>query len=79
DVVLLPIGGLFTMDPRQAAYACRLMNARKVIPTHYGTFPPLTGRPEQLADLVKGEGTEVIALKPGEVLLQTRLLEAVRT
>jgi len=78
DVVLLPVGDLFTMDPRQAAYACRLMNARKVIPMHYGTFPPLTGRPEQLADLLKAEKTEVIALKPGEVLLQTRLLEAAK-
>ena len=79
DVVLLPVGDVFTMDPRQAAYACRLMNARKVIPMHYGTFPPLTGRPNQLADYLQDERTEVIALKPGEVLLQTRLLEAART
>jgi L-ascorbate metabolism protein UlaG (beta-lactamase superfamily) len=55
------------------------MNARKVIPMHYGTFPPLIGRPEQLADFLKGEETEVIALRPGEILLQTRLLEAAGT
>ncbi|RPI24379.1 MAG: metal-dependent hydrolase [Acidobacteria bacterium] len=78
DLVLLPIGDLFTMDPRQAAYACRLLNARKVVPMHYGTFPPLTGRPTQFQDMVRELGTEVIALQPGEVLLQARLAETVR-
>ncbi|HXK62165.1 MAG TPA: metal-dependent hydrolase [Acidobacteriota bacterium] len=75
DVVLLPIGDLFTMDPRQAAYACRLMNAKKVIPMHHGTFPALTGTPAELADLLRDTETEVIPLKPGEVLSQSRLLE----
>jgi L-ascorbate metabolism protein UlaG (beta-lactamase superfamily) len=78
DVVLLPVGDLFTMGPRQAAYACRLMNARKVIPMHCGTFPALTGRPQQLADYLLDERTEVIPLRPGETLLQSRLLENVR-
>lgn len=66
ELLLLPIGGLYTMDPIQAAYACRLMNAKKVIPMHYGTFPALEGTPEQLADLTKDLGTEIIVLKPGE-------------
>ncbi|MFB3905777.1 MAG: metal-dependent hydrolase [Acidobacteriota bacterium] len=79
DVVLLPVGDLFTMDARQSAYACRLMNARRIIPMHFGTFPALTGRPEQVAELLRDERTEVIPLKPGEGLLQTRLLEAART
>jgi len=66
ELVLLPIGDLFTMSPRQAAIACRLLKPRKVIPMHYGTFPPLIGRPEQLAELI-GEvaGTEVWTLTPG--------------
>jgi L-ascorbate metabolism protein UlaG (beta-lactamase superfamily) len=50
-LAFLPIGDLFTMDPRQAALACRLLNNPKVIPMHFGTFPPLTGRPDELARL----------------------------
>ena len=66
DVAFLPIGDLFTMSPTEAAYACRLMNAKKVVPMHYGTFPPLIGTPEQLKALTKELGTEVIVLRPGE-------------
>jgi len=65
-VIFLPIGDLFTMSPKEAAYACRLMNAKKVVPMHYGTFPPLVGTPEQLRELTKDLGTQVLALKPGE-------------
>jgi L-ascorbate metabolism protein UlaG (beta-lactamase superfamily) len=68
DLLLLPIGDLFTMDPREAAYACRLMNAKLVIPMHYGTFPVLTGTPDQLRELTSDLGTEVIALQPGEAI-----------
>ena len=66
DVCFLPIGDLYTMDPKEAAYACRLLSAKKVVPMHFGTFPPLVGTPEQLRELTKDLGTEVIALKPGE-------------
>ncbi len=65
ELAFLPIGDLFTMDPRQAALACRLLKPRKVIPMHFGTFPPLTGRPSQLAALDTG-GAEVWELQPGQ-------------
>jgi L-ascorbate metabolism protein UlaG (beta-lactamase superfamily) len=63
DLVFLPIGDLFTMGPREAALACRLLKAKKVIPMHFGTFPPLTGRPAELAKLADAE---VWALEPGK-------------
>jgi L-ascorbate metabolism protein UlaG (beta-lactamase superfamily) len=49
-IALLPIGGKFTMGPYEAAYAVKklLHSVDTVVPMHYGTFPPLTGTPEQL-------------------------------
>jgi L-ascorbate metabolism protein UlaG (beta-lactamase superfamily) len=68
ELAFLPIGDLFTMSPREAALACKLLHARKVIPMHFGTFPALTGRPEQLGELVTDRETEVWALEPGEAV-----------
>jgi L-ascorbate metabolism protein UlaG (beta-lactamase superfamily) len=33
---------------------------------HYGTFPILTGTPEQFKKLVEPFGVDVLVLKPGE-------------
>ncbi len=66
ELAFLPIGDLYTMSPREAALACRLLQPKKVIPMHYGTFPPLTGRPEQLAELVRDLGVEVWPLEIGK-------------
>lgn len=69
DLAMLPIGDHFTMGPREAALAIRLLNVRHVIPMHFGTFPPLVGRPEQLRHLTEDiKGLEIHALKPGETL-----------
>ncbi len=66
ELAILPIGDLYTMGPRQAALACRLLQAKKVIPMHFGTYPPLTGRPEQLAEALKSQvECEVWPLEPG--------------
>jgi L-ascorbate metabolism protein UlaG (beta-lactamase superfamily) len=66
-LAMLPIGDLFTMGAREAALACQLVRPELVIPMHFGTFPPLTGRPEQLSDLlVNVPGTKVWALEPGK-------------
>ena len=64
ELSFLPIGDLYTMGPREAALACRLLKSRKVIGMHWGTFPPLTGTPQKLAELAPA-GTEVIPLEPG--------------
>jgi L-ascorbate metabolism protein UlaG (beta-lactamase superfamily) len=68
ELAFLPIGDLFTMDPRQAARACRFLGVRKVIPIHWGTFPLLTGTPAKLRQALDDHGVacEMIALKPGE-------------
>jgi L-ascorbate metabolism protein UlaG (beta-lactamase superfamily) len=68
EIVMLPIGDLFTMSPREAAYACRLLQAKVVIPMHFGTFPALTGTPAALKQLVGDLGCEVKEMKPGETI-----------
>lgn len=69
DVALLPIGDLYTMGPREAALAIRLLNIRHMVPMHYGTFPPLVGRPEMVRELTSDvPSLEIHALKPGETL-----------
>ena len=67
-LAFLPIGDLFTMDPAAAAKACEFIGAKTVIPMHYGTFPALTGRPEQLRELVAPIGVEVLEMKVGETV-----------
>ncbi|MEM6454656.1 MAG: metal-dependent hydrolase [Acidobacteriota bacterium] len=68
DVAFLPIGDIFTMGPRAAAYACRLLGAPKVVPIHYGTFPVLTGTPEQFRREVEALDLtiEIVDLQPGD-------------
>ena len=68
DVALLPIGDFYTMGPREAARACQLLAAQRVIPMHWGTFPVLPGTPALLREEIKKRGlkTEVIELAPGE-------------
>jgi L-ascorbate metabolism protein UlaG (beta-lactamase superfamily) len=65
EVAMLPIGGFYTMGPREAAMAVKYLAPKTVLPLHFGTFPPLTGTPEGLAALV-GEGVEVVRWVPGE-------------
>ena len=66
EIAFLPIGDRFTMDPVQAAKACEFLGVRQVVPMHWGTFPLLTGTPDQLRSLVPSH-VEVLALKPGDV------------
>ena len=68
ELAFLPIGDLFTMSPHEAAAACRLLKVKTVIPMHFGTFPALTGRPDQLAEKVKDTPTEVWTLEPGKAV-----------
>jgi L-ascorbate metabolism protein UlaG (beta-lactamase superfamily) len=66
EIAMIPIGDHFTMGPREAAYACKLLQAKTVIPMHFGTFPMLTGTPGALQKLVPG--VEVFEMKPGQTV-----------
>jgi len=67
DLVLMPIGGHFTMGPKDAAYAAReWLKPRYVIPMHYGANPLGKGTPAQFTEALGKTRTRVLALKPGE-------------
>jgi L-ascorbate metabolism protein UlaG (beta-lactamase superfamily) len=68
DIAMLPIGDHFTMSPREASYACKLLRPKAVIPMHFGTFPLLRGRPDELRQMAEGMGVEIVELKPGETV-----------
>lgn len=69
QLAMLPIGDAYTMSPREAAKAVRLLKVREVIPTHWGVLDFLTGRPSELEALTQDiEGMVVHALQPGERL-----------
>ncbi len=63
DLAVLPIGDHFTMGPKEAALALELLDATRCVPSHYGTFPLLTGTPDALRELAPGVAVE--APEPG--------------
>jgi L-ascorbate metabolism protein UlaG (beta-lactamase superfamily) len=69
EISLLPIGGRFTMGPKEAAYAAKLLGSKYVIPMHYGTFPMLTGTVEDFQKWMKEvPKVNVLVMKPGETV-----------
>jgi L-ascorbate metabolism protein UlaG (beta-lactamase superfamily) len=64
DVAILPIGGHFTMDHREAAIALELLGVPRAIPCHYATLKTHIGDPHEFAALAPA-GTEVTILEPG--------------
>jgi len=68
NVSLLPIGGYYTMRPREAARAVELIKPNAVIPMHYQTFPVLVSSAEEFKKAVKERAltVKVVVLKPGE-------------
>ena len=63
DLAVLPIGDHYTMGPREAAVALELLGVDRCVPCHYGTFPPLVGRPDQLRELAPNVTVEDV--EPG--------------
>jgi L-ascorbate metabolism protein UlaG (beta-lactamase superfamily) len=65
DVAILPIGDHYTMGPREAAVAVELIGAKRCVPCHWGTFPVLTGTPDELEKLAPS-GVTIERVAPGE-------------
>ena len=65
DVAILPIGDHFTMGPKEAALALELLGNPRCVPCHWGTFPLLTGTPQELAGLTSAQ---VDQIQPGDTV-----------
>lgn len=66
-VAVLPIGDRYTMGPKEAAHAVKLLKVKNIIPCHYGTYPVLTGTVEAFRGLTSGiSNIKIHALKAGE-------------
>jgi L-ascorbate metabolism protein UlaG (beta-lactamase superfamily) len=67
DLVMIPIGGHFVMDPRDAAYVTtRMLKPKFAIPFHYGTFPVLKGTPQEYQQHLGQTTTQVFPISPGD-------------
>jgi L-ascorbate metabolism protein UlaG (beta-lactamase superfamily) len=68
EIGLIPIDGHYNMGPREAAHAVGLLGLNRVVPIHYGTFPVLTGTPDQFArHLAQGKATAIAeVIEPGQ-------------
>ena len=66
EVGMVPMGGHFTMGPREGALAVKYLGLKSVLPIHWGTFPALTGTPEELEEHLDGTGVEVLKVKAGD-------------
>lgn len=64
DVIAVPMGDYYTMGPEEAAMACDLIQADYAVPIHYGTFPVLTGDPEDFKAYTE-ESTDTEVWIPG--------------
>ncbi len=63
DLAVLPIGDHFTMSPKEASVALDLLGTKRCVPCHYGTFPILTGTPQELRQLAPD--VDVVDVEPG--------------
>lgn len=71
DVIAVPMGDHYTMDPKEAAMACDLIQADFAVPIHYGTMPVLTGDPHDFKKITEeSTDTQVWIPEAGEYFLK---------
>jgi L-ascorbate metabolism protein UlaG (beta-lactamase superfamily) len=69
DLVMIPIGGHFVMNPQDAAFAtAQFLHPKYAIPMHYGTTPQLKGTPKEYMDALGSAPVKVFPINPGDKL-----------
>lgn len=72
DIAFVPMGDHYTMGPKEAAMCVEMLDPQTVIPIHYGTFPPLTGKPEDFKNEVEAiSNAKVVIPEAGESITLT--------
>lgn len=67
DVAVLPIGDLFTMGIHDSIEAIKMIEPKVVLPTHYGTWPPIEQNAASWANHVRSETyAKPVVLNVGE-------------
>jgi L-ascorbate metabolism protein UlaG (beta-lactamase superfamily) len=70
NIAFLPIGGRYTMGPREAMIAAEFIGAKKVVPIHYNTSPHVQLSEEEIQSfkttIERTTDISVTLLKPGE-------------
>ena len=66
DLVMMPIGGNFTMGPKEAAFAAKeWLKVPKVIPMHFGANPLAKGTVKEFQTYLEGSSIQVLEMTPG--------------
>lgn len=60
DIALLPVGGTYTMTVEEAADLANAIDAKVVVPTHYGVIVGNANDGEKFAELVNNKKVEII-------------------
>ena len=69
DLVLMPIGGNFTMDPNDAAFAARnWIQPKMVIPMHYNSNPLAKGTLAEFEEAMKGSSIRILPMTEGQTV-----------
>jgi L-ascorbate metabolism protein UlaG (beta-lactamase superfamily) len=63
DVVVIPVGGTFTLNARDAAKVIEAIKPRVAIPAHYGSTSGTLDDAELFKELVEPSGTRVMILQ----------------
>src|SRR5579862_923052 len=70
DLLLVPVGGHYVLNPQDAAWVTReWIKPKAAMPMHYGTNPYLKGTPEEFVKAMEGSDIKVYPMKPGETLV----------
>lgn len=69
-IVAAPMGDYYTMGPQEAAMCIEILHPKIALPIHYGTFPALTGTPEDFKHYTEEySDAEVLIPEPGQQFL----------
>jgi L-ascorbate metabolism protein UlaG (beta-lactamase superfamily) len=82
DVILIPVGGFYTVDGKAATEVVNQLNPKIVIPMHYKTAdlsPSLAGQLAPVDDFIKAMGNTATVSEVGQTVTLERKLPAGRT